>query len=74
MLDLYVQYGYYQEDLISITKKGRNGQQEIADTPEQQGYAECAHHRCWTERQQPERQTAGQRRQQQQLFHELEYQ
>jgi len=30
MLDLYAQYGYYQEDLISITKKGRNGQQEIA--------------------------------------------
>lgn len=34
MLDLYVQYGYYQEDLISITKKGRNGQQEIADMME----------------------------------------
>ena len=35
LLDLYVQYGYYQEDLISITKKGRNGQQEIADMMEQ---------------------------------------
>ncbi|HUC79763.1 MAG TPA: phospho-sugar mutase [Flavisolibacter sp.] len=34
MIDLYVQYGYYQEDLISITKKGRNGQQEIADMME----------------------------------------
>lgn len=34
MLDLYVQYGYYQEDLISITKKGRNGQQEIAQMME----------------------------------------
>lgn len=34
MLDLYVQYGYYQEDLISITKKGRNGQQEIAEMME----------------------------------------
>ncbi|HVK96825.1 MAG TPA: phospho-sugar mutase [Flavisolibacter sp.] len=34
LLDLYVQYGYYQEDLISITKKGRNGQQEIADMME----------------------------------------
>jgi len=34
MLDLYVQFGYYQEDLISITKKGRNGQQEIADMME----------------------------------------
>jgi phosphoglucomutase len=35
LLDLYMQYGYYQEDLISITKKGRNGQQEIADLMEQ---------------------------------------
>jgi phosphoglucomutase len=35
LLDLYMQYGYYQEDLISITKKGRNGQQEIADMMEQ---------------------------------------
>ena len=26
--------GYYQEDLISITKKGRNGQQEIAEMME----------------------------------------
>lgn len=34
LLDLYVQNGYYQEDLISITKKGRNGQQEIADMME----------------------------------------
>jgi phosphoglucomutase len=34
MLDLYVKFGYYQEDLISITKKGRNGQQEIADMME----------------------------------------
>jgi phosphoglucomutase len=30
LLDLYQQYGYYQEDLVSITKKGMNGQQEIA--------------------------------------------
>jgi phosphoglucomutase len=35
LLDLYLQYGYYQEDLISITKKGRNGQQEIAEMMEQ---------------------------------------
>lgn len=35
MLDLYVQYGYYQEDLISITKKGMNGQKEIAEMMEQ---------------------------------------
>jgi len=34
LLDLYVQYGYFQEDLISITKKGMNGQQEIADMME----------------------------------------
>ena len=30
LLDLYVAYGCYQEELISITKKGMNGQQEIA--------------------------------------------
>lgn len=34
LLDLYVQYGYYQEHLISITKKGMNGQKEIADMME----------------------------------------
>ncbi|THU30396.1 phospho-sugar mutase [Niastella caeni] len=31
LIDLYVQYGYYKEHLISITKKGMNGQREIAD-------------------------------------------
>ncbi|HRN55594.1 MAG TPA: phospho-sugar mutase, partial [Agriterribacter sp.] len=30
LLDLYVQYGYYKEQLISITKKGMRGQEEIA--------------------------------------------
>lgn len=30
MLDLYVQYGFYKEHLISITKKGMDGQQQIA--------------------------------------------
>jgi phosphoglucomutase len=30
LLELYVQYGCYKEYLISITKKGMNGQQEIA--------------------------------------------
>lgn len=35
LLDLYTKYGYYQEELISITKKGMNGQQEIADMMEQ---------------------------------------
>ena len=34
MLDLYLHYGYYQEDLVSITKKGMNGQQEIAEMME----------------------------------------
>ncbi|GAC1424806.1 MAG: phospho-sugar mutase [Flavisolibacter sp.] len=34
LLDLYLKYGYYHEELISITKKGRNGQQEIADMME----------------------------------------
>ncbi len=34
LLDLYLQYGYYQEDLISITKKGMNGQEEIAQMME----------------------------------------
>ena len=31
MIDLYVQYGFYKESLISITKKGMNGQAEIAE-------------------------------------------
>ena len=31
LIDLYVQYGFYQEHLISITKKGMDGQQQIAD-------------------------------------------
>ena len=30
LLDLYVEYGFYKEDLISITKKGMDGQQQIA--------------------------------------------
>jgi phosphoglucomutase len=34
LLELYSKYGYYQEDLISITKKGMNGQQEIAQMME----------------------------------------
>jgi phosphoglucomutase len=34
LLELYKQHGYYQEDLISITKKGMNGQQEIAEMME----------------------------------------
>jgi phosphoglucomutase len=36
MIDLYVQYGFYKESLISITKKGMNGQAEIAEM--MQGY------------------------------------
>jgi phosphoglucomutase len=31
MIELYIQYGFYYENLISITKKGMNGQKEIAD-------------------------------------------
>ncbi len=34
LLDLYIQYGFYYENLISITKKGMNGQKEIADMME----------------------------------------
>jgi phosphoglucomutase len=34
MIDLYVQYGFYKESLISITKKGMNGQAEIAEMME----------------------------------------
>jgi len=30
MIELYMQYGFYYERLISITKKGMNGQKEIA--------------------------------------------
>ena len=35
LLDLYVQYGCYQEHLISITKKGMDGQAQIAAMMEQ---------------------------------------
>lgn len=31
MIDLYVQFGCYQEHLLSITKKGMDGQRQIAD-------------------------------------------
>lgn len=31
LIDLCVQYGYYLEELISITRKGRKGQEEIAE-------------------------------------------
>ncbi len=34
MIELYIQYGFYYETLISITKKGMNGQQEIANMME----------------------------------------
>ncbi len=36
LIDLYVEYGLYKENLISITKKGMNGAKEIADM--MQGY------------------------------------
>jgi phosphoglucomutase len=31
LIDLYVKYGFYKEGLISITKKGMRGQEEIAE-------------------------------------------
>jgi phosphoglucomutase len=34
LIDLYVQHGFYKEHLISITKKGMNGQKEIAEMME----------------------------------------
>lgn len=34
LVDLYVEHGCFQEHLISITKKGMNGQKEIADMME----------------------------------------
>lgn len=34
LIDLYVQYGFFLEHLISITKKGMNGQKEIAEMME----------------------------------------
>lgn len=34
LLDLYVEYGFYKEHLISITKKGMDGQQQIANMME----------------------------------------
>jgi phosphoglucomutase len=34
LVDLYVQHGCFQEHLISITKKGMNGQKEIAEMME----------------------------------------
>jgi phosphoglucomutase len=36
LIDLYIQYGFYLEHLISITKKGMRGQEEIAEM--MQGY------------------------------------
>jgi phosphoglucomutase len=38
LVDLYVQYGFYKEGLISITKKGMRGAEEIAEM--MQGYRE----------------------------------
>ena len=34
LIDLYIKYGFYYESLISITKKGMNGQKEIAEMME----------------------------------------
>jgi phosphoglucomutase len=38
LIDIYVKYGYYKESLISITKKGMKGADEIADM--MRGYRE----------------------------------
>lgn len=35
LIDLYIQYGFYKESLVSITKKGITGQQAIADMMQQ---------------------------------------
>lgn len=35
LIELYAQYGFYLEDLISITKKGMRGQEEIAEMMQQ---------------------------------------
>ncbi len=34
LIDLYVQYGLYKENLVSVTKKGMNGAREIANMME----------------------------------------
>lgn len=34
LLDIYMQYGFYKESLVSITKKGMNGAAEIANMME----------------------------------------
>jgi phosphoglucomutase len=34
LIDLYIQYGFYKEALVSITKKGMNGASEIAEMME----------------------------------------
>jgi phosphoglucomutase len=31
LIEMYVQYGFYKEDLISLTKKGMDGQKQIAE-------------------------------------------
>ena len=34
LIDMYLQYGFYKESLVSITRKGMNGAKEIADMME----------------------------------------
>jgi phosphoglucomutase len=34
LIDLYLEYGFYKESLVNITKKGMNGAKEIADMME----------------------------------------
>ena len=35
LIELYIQYGFYKESLVSITKKGMNGAKEIAEMMDQ---------------------------------------
>ena len=35
LIELYIEYGFYYEELISITKKGMRGQEEIAEMMQQ---------------------------------------
>ena len=39
LIQLYIEYGFYKEDLLSITKKGINGSKEISDM--MKGYREA---------------------------------
>ena len=48
LIDLYVEYGFYKEDLISITKKGMDGQQQIAAMMENLPQQSSQNHQWFT--------------------------